>query len=131
MFVNDLVSENFAPLSLKPKYVTLNCSWVLFCPCLERFQSTKQSPVYLYLSLDRNLYSILLLSDMEDECYPAMPASAWSSRRRSSDSPPREVKAEPKSEPESPTSSCPPSPTPGTPVTHLDYVIDHTVSSFC
>ncbi|KAI8440009.1 hypothetical protein MSG28_001447 [Choristoneura fumiferana] len=65
-----------------------------------------------------------LLQDMEDECYPTIPASAWS-RRRSSDSLP-EVKAEPKSEPDSPASSCPPSPTPGTPVTHLDYVIDHT-----
>ncbi|CAH0397325.1 unnamed protein product [Chilo suppressalis] len=69
------------------------------------------------------------VDDMEDECYPAMPASAWSSRRRSSDSPPREVKTEPKSEPESPASSCPPSPTPGTPVTHLDYVIDHTTGT--
>lgn len=64
-------------------------------------------------------------SDMEDECYPAIPASAWSRRRASEP----EVKAEPKSEPESPASSCPPSPTPGTPVTHLDYVIDHTVSA--
>lgn len=69
------------------------------------------------------------VDDMEDECYPAMPASAWSSRRRSSDSPIREVKAEPKSEPESPASSCPPSPTPGTPVAHLDYVIDHTTGT--
>ncbi|XP_028028582.1 cyclic AMP response element-binding protein A isoform X1 [Bombyx mandarina] len=69
------------------------------------------------------------VDDMEDECYPAMPASAWSSRRRSSESPPREVKSEPKSEPESPTSSCPPSPTPGTPLTHLDYVIDHTTGT--
>ncbi|KAM3968098.1 cyclic-AMP response element binding protein A [Aphomia sociella] len=69
------------------------------------------------------------VDDMEDECYPAMPASAWSNRRRSSDSPPREVKREPKSEPESPASSCPPSPTPGTPVTHLDYVIDHTTGT--
>ncbi|KAL0883716.1 hypothetical protein ABMA27_015831 [Loxostege sticticalis] len=72
------------------------------------------------------------VDDMEDECYPAMPASAWGSRRRSSESPPRvttEVKMEPKSEPESPASSCPPSPTPGTPVTHLDYVIDHTTGT--
>ncbi|XP_053600579.1 cyclic AMP response element-binding protein A isoform X1 [Plodia interpunctella] len=69
------------------------------------------------------------VDDMEDECYPAMPASAWSSRRRSSDSPVREVKTEPKSEPDSPASSCPPSPTPGTPVTHLDYVIDHTTGT--
>ncbi|XP_061706592.1 cyclic AMP response element-binding protein A isoform X1 [Cydia pomonella] len=67
------------------------------------------------------------VDDMEDECYPAIPASAWS-RRRSSDSL-MEVKAEPKSEPESPASSCPPSPTPGTPVTHLDYVIDHTTGT--
>ncbi|XP_034825706.1 cyclic AMP response element-binding protein A isoform X1 [Maniola hyperantus] len=69
------------------------------------------------------------VDDMEDECYPAIPASAWRSRRRSSDSPPPEVKAEPKSEPESPASSCPPSPTPGTPVTHVDYVIDHTTGT--
>ncbi|KAL4710336.1 hypothetical protein ACJJTC_011152 [Scirpophaga incertulas] len=69
------------------------------------------------------------VDDMEDECYPAMPASAWSSRRRCSETPPREVKTEPKSEPESPSSSCPPSPTPGTPVTHLDYVIDHTTGT--
>ncbi|XP_073962620.1 cyclic-AMP response element binding protein A [Choristoneura fumiferana] len=67
------------------------------------------------------------VDDMEDECYPTIPASAWS-RRRSSDSLP-EVKAEPKSEPDSPASSCPPSPTPGTPVTHLDYVIDHTTGT--
>ncbi|KOB75923.1 putative Cyclic AMP-dependent transcription factor ATF-6 beta [Operophtera brumata] len=67
------------------------------------------------------------VDDMEDECYPAMPASAWSSRRRSSDSPLREVKEEPKSEPDSPTSSCPPSPTPA--LTHLDYVIDHTTGT--
>ncbi|XP_026313817.1 cyclic AMP response element-binding protein A [Hyposmocoma kahamanoa] len=66
------------------------------------------------------------VDDMEDECYPAIPASAWS-RRRCSNTP--EVKAEPKSEPESPASSCPPSPTPGTPVTHLDYVIDHTTGT--
>nr|XP_032511859.1 cyclic AMP response element-binding protein A [Danaus plexippus plexippus] len=63
------------------------------------------------------------VDDMEDECYPAIPASAWRSRRRSSDSSP-EVKAEPKSEPESPASSCPPSPTPT--MSTVDYVIDHT-----
>ncbi|KPJ10565.1 Cyclic AMP response element-binding protein A [Papilio machaon] len=71
------------------------------------------------------------VDDMEDECYPAIPASAWRSRRRSS-SP--LVKAEPKSEPESPASSCPPSPSPTpTPtsasLTHLDYVIDHTTGT--
>ncbi|KAI5641900.1 bZIP transcription factor domain-containing protein [Phthorimaea operculella] len=65
------------------------------------------------------------VDDMEDECYPTIPASAWS-RRRSSEP---EVKAEPKSEPDSPASSCPPSPTPGTPLTHLDYVIDHTTGT--
>ncbi|XP_045492745.1 cyclic AMP response element-binding protein A [Colias croceus] len=69
------------------------------------------------------------VDDMEDECYPAIPASAWRSRRRSSDSPLPEVKSEPKSEPDSPASSCPPSPTPGTPVTHVDYVIDHTTGT--
>ncbi|CAH4036490.1 cyclic AMP response element-binding protein A isoform X1 [Pieris brassicae] len=69
------------------------------------------------------------VDDMEDECYPAIPASAWRSRRRSSGSPLPEVKAEPKSEPESPASSCPPSPIPGTPVTHVDYVIDHTTGT--
>ncbi|XP_013138517.1 PREDICTED: cyclic AMP response element-binding protein A-like [Papilio polytes] len=71
------------------------------------------------------------VDDMEDECYPAIPASAWRSRRRSS-SP--LVKAEPKSEPDSPASSCPPSPAPTpTPtsasLTHLDYVIDHTTGT--
>ncbi|XP_068627867.1 cyclic AMP response element-binding protein A isoform X2 [Battus philenor] len=65
------------------------------------------------------------VDDMEDECYPAIPASAWRSRRRSS-SPVTEVKAEPKSEPDSPASSCPPSPTPGAALAQLDYVIDHT-----
>ncbi|CAG9562990.1 unnamed protein product [Danaus chrysippus] len=66
------------------------------------------------------------VDDMEDECYPAIPASAWRSRRRSSDSSP-EVKAEPKSEPESPASSCPPSPTPT--MSTVDYVIDHTTGT--
>ncbi|KAG7305278.1 hypothetical protein JYU34_009321 [Plutella xylostella] len=64
------------------------------------------------------------VDDMEDECYPTIPASAWSRRRRPS-SP--GVKAEPKSEPSSPASSCPPSPAPSTP--HLDYVIDHTTGT--
>lgn len=66
------------------------------------------------------------VDDMEDECYPAISLkSAWSNRRRSSESI-QDIKMEPKSEPESPSSSCPPSPTPGTPLTQLDYVIDHT-----
>ncbi|CAK1551637.1 unnamed protein product [Leptosia nina] len=68
------------------------------------------------------------VDDMEDECYPAIPASAWRSRRRSN-SPITIVKSEPKSEPESPASSCPPSPTPSAPVTHVDYVIDHTTGT--
>ncbi|XP_068627866.1 cyclic AMP response element-binding protein A isoform X1 [Battus philenor] len=68
------------------------------------------------------------VDDMEDECYPAIPASAWRSRRRSS-SPVTEVKAEPKSEPDSPASSCPPSPTPGAALAQLDYVIDHTTGT--
>ncbi|KAJ2950789.1 hypothetical protein O0L34_g9054 [Tuta absoluta] len=65
------------------------------------------------------------VDDMEDECYPTIPASAWGRRRGSVP----EVKPEPKSEPDSPASSCPPSPTPTTPLTHLDYVIDHTTGT--
>ncbi|XP_050678137.1 cyclic AMP response element-binding protein A [Leptidea sinapis] len=64
------------------------------------------------------------VDDMEDECYPVIPASAWRSRRRSSS--PLLVKSEPKSEPESPASSCPPSPVPGTQIGHVNFVIDHT-----
>ncbi|XP_041973268.1 cyclic AMP response element-binding protein A [Aricia agestis] len=65
------------------------------------------------------------VDDMEDECYPVIPASAWRSRRCLSPT----VKSEPKSEPDSPASSCPPSPAPTTPVTHVDYVIDHTTGT--